>query len=263
VDSKFSLKDKVAIVTGSGAGIGRATALALADAGAAVVVAELVPETAEAAVQELRSRGHRALKVVVDARDSRQVEDMVRQTVDEFGRIDILVNNAGGLKEWVPIVDMSEEVWDEIFAVNLKTAFLCSREVGKVMIARGTAGSVINFSSIGGFSNRLGLVHYGAAKGAVRLFTDGLAKEWAPHGIRVNAIAPGYVETPMSNEIYRNKPGLKERRMGMIPLGRQAKVDEFATVVVFLASDASSYITGQTILVSGGLDSLVEPKQES
>jgi 3-oxoacyl-[acyl-carrier protein] reductase len=131
------------------------------------------------------------------------------------------------------------------------------------MIDRNIAGSIINFSSIGGVSNRPGFVHYGAAKAAVCLLTDGLAKEWAPYGIRVNAIAPGYIETPTTSRMYGQIPGLRERRLRMVPLGRLGTADENATVAVFLASDASSYVTGQTILVAGGLDSLVEPRAEA
>jgi NAD(P)-dependent dehydrogenase (short-subunit alcohol dehydrogenase family) len=187
---------------------------------------------------------------------------MVRQTMDEFGRIDILVNNVGGMKGFEPILGMSEEVWDDIFDLNVKSAFLCSKVVGKAMIDGNIDGRIINLSSIGGFSNRPNLVHYGAVKAAIRLFTDGLAKEWAPYGIRVNAIAPGYLKTALSAKVYEGNPSLYERRMKLVPLGRQGSLEEIAAVAVFLASDASSYITGQTILVAGGLDSLVEPREE-
>ncbi len=145
-------------------------------------------------------------------------------------------------------------------AWNVKTAFLCSKAVGKVMVDQKIQGSIINMSSIAGFSNRPEGVHYGTAKGALRLFTDGLAKELAPYGIRVNAIAPAYIETPLALRVYEDNPELRTRRLKMIPLGRTGQPSEVGALAIFLASDASSFITGQTILITGGLDSLIEPR---
>jgi len=259
----FSLAGKIAIVTGSGTGLGKGIALAFADYGADVVVAEMNPETAAATANEIRSKGRKALDIVVDVKDSQQVEQMVKQTLDEFGKIDILVNNAGGMKRYEPTLEMDEETWDYHIAWNLKSAFLCCKAVAKVMVDQKIQGSLINMSSIMGFSNRPGGVHYGAAKGGVRLFTDGLAKELAPYGIRVNAIAPAYIDTPLAIRVYDDNPELRKRRLKMIPMGRTGKSSEVGALAIFLASDASSFITGQTILISGGLDSLIEPSDWS
>jgi len=256
----FSLTGKVAIVTGGGQGLGKAIALGFADYGADVVVAEMNPETAAATADEVRAKGRKALDIVVDALDSHQVERMVKQTMDEFGKIDILVNNAGGLKRYQPTLDMDEEEWDYHIDWNLKTAFLCSKAVGKVMVEQKIQGCIINMSSMAGVSNRGRQVHYGTAKGAIRLFTDGLAKELAPYGIRINAMAPASIETPMVAMVYAENPELLKSRLKMIPLGRIGQPSEVASVAIFLASDASSFITGQTILINGGLDSLIEPR---
>jgi len=256
----FSLKDRVAIVTGGGLGLGKAMALGFADFGADIVVAEINPEAAAATADEVRSKGRKALDIVVDIMDSQQVERMVKQTVDEFGKIDILVNNVGGLKRYQPTLDMDDEEWDYHIDWNLRTAFICSKAVGKVMVDQKTGGCIINMSSMAGVSNRGSQVHYGTAKGALRLLTDGLAKEWAPYGIRVNAMAPANVETPLVARVYAENPELLKRRLKMIPMGRIAQPWEVAAVAIFLASDASSFITGQTIVISGGLDSLLEPR---
>ncbi|MFC1912679.1 SDR family NAD(P)-dependent oxidoreductase [Chloroflexota bacterium] len=255
------LADKVAIVTGSGTGIGQGIALGLAKAGADIVVAEMDKKTAAITAKEIRSYGRKAIECVVDVQDNRQVDILVQQAVTQLGHIDILVNNAGGLggRGFLPALDVTEEIWMDIFYRNVKTTFSCTRAVGKVIIDQKRSGSIINIGSLAGFSNCPGQVHYGAMKGAIHSFTHGLAREWAQYGIRVNAIAPGLINTPGRTQAYQNAPQLWEIRDKMIPVGRPGQPSELASVAVFLATDASSYITGQVILVSGGLDHLASP----
>lgn len=257
----FSLSGKVALVTGGGDGLGKGTALVLADCGADVVVTALHREKAEQTAKEIRAKGRKALAMASDAMDAGQVDEMVSRALGEFGKIDVLVNNVGGVRKLHPFLEISEDEWDFNMNWNLKTTFLCTKAVGKIMIDAGTKGSIINMSSLNGFSVRVGAVHYGTVKGAIRLFTDGLAKEWAPYGIRVNAVAPGPVETPGVVEIYKDKPELLAKRSRMVPMGRVGKPSEVGSVVAFLASDASSFVTGQTVSINGGLDSTLEPRE--
>lgn len=258
-ENPFSLVGKVAIVTGSGTGIGKAIALELARAGADIAVVEIDSKSSESTASEVKTIGRRVLEVVGDIQERRQVDHLIQRTLGEFGGIDILVNNVGGLTKFEPLIEMSEETWDGVFRLNVKTAFMCSQAVGRVMIEKKAKGSIVNLSSIAASSNRPDIIHYGAAKGAISSFTHGLAREWARYGIRVNAIAPGFVETPLRDKVYKDQPELLKRRLSMIPMGRMASPSEMATVAVFLASEAASYVTGQTILVAGGLDTTVEP----
>lgn len=260
MEKYFSLAGKVALITGGGDGLGRATANVLSDCGADIVVTDLYLEKATNTANEIRAKGRKALALASDAMDSKQVNDMVSKAVGEFGKIDILVNNAGGLKRYVPFLEMPEEEWDFHINWNLKTTFLCSQAVGKVMVQKGTKGSIISMSSLAGFSVRWGALHYGTAKGALRLFTDGLAKELAQYGIRVNAIAPGSIDTPLVATVYKDNPKRLAQLIGMVPMGRMGKPWEVGSVIAFLASDASSFVTGQTIVISGGLDTTVEGK---
>ena len=257
--SKFVLTDRVAIVTGSGRGIGKGIALAFASAGANLVVAEIDTTTAEATAAEIREFGRRAVAVSVDARDRGQVEKMAQRVLEEFGRIDILVNNAGGGDVGVPALEITEDDWDKVITLNLKTVFLCSKVVGRVMVQQ-KKGSIINIASLAGFiAFPLG-AHYGAAKAAIINLTKTLAVELAPNQIRVNAISPGVIATPLTDEIYRQRPQQKEERLAAIPLGHLGRPEDIAQVAVFLASDASDYVTGETIVVGGGIDSFLAPR---
>jgi 3-oxoacyl-[acyl-carrier protein] reductase len=206
---------------------------------------------AEAARAEIASRGGRAIVVQADVTRAGEVQSLVEQTVAEFGPIDILVNNAGSLIERLKILELTEERWDEVIDLNLKSAFLCCQAVAGSMMER-QAGAIINVSSIAGRSGgALGSIHYSAAKGGVITFTKGLAKELAPFGVRVNAVSPGVIDTPYHEQF--SSPEMMKTYAGMIPLGRVGTPSEVGNVICFLASDAASYLVGETIEINGGM----------
>src|SRR4030095_9526257 len=215
----FDLKGKVALVTGASSGIGRATAEALAASGARVAINFHRNEAGAAAARaEIISRGGRAFIVQADVTQSSEVQSLVEQTVAEFGPIDILVNNAGSLVERLRILELTEERWDEVIDLNLKSAFLCCRAVAASMMERKT-GAVVNVSSIAGRTGgALGSIHYSTAKGGLITFTKGLAKELAPFGVRVNAISPGVIDTRY-HEVFSTPEVMKSYVAG-IPVGR-------------------------------------------
>jgi len=251
--SEFALPGKVTVVTGSGQGIGKKIALSFAEAGANVVIAELNAATAEATAAEIRGLGKKALVICVDVRDGNQIENMVQKILDEFGRIDVLVNNAGGNIFGLPALEISEEEWDKVITLNLKSTFLCSKAVGRIMVEQ-RGGSIINIASLAGLlAFPLG-AHYGAAKAAIINLTKTLSIELAPSNIRVNAICPGVILTSLTETIYRQRPHQQKERLETIPLGRLGQPEDVAHLAVFLASDASNYITGEAIIVGGGMD---------
>ena len=245
-------KDQVALVTGASSGIGRATAEAMARQGARVGVNYCKNQGgAEQAAETIRKAGSEALVIRADVTRNADVIAMVEAVRKEWGRIDILVNNAGDLLARRTLADMSEEYWDQIMALNLKSAFLCVRAVWEEMAARKT-GCIINVSSIAARNGGgPGTAAYAAAKGALLTYTKSLAKELAPHGIRVNGVAPGVIATPYHE---RHSPGeVFQRFIASIPLGRAGTAEEIADVIVFLASPAARYIIGETIEVNGGM----------
>ncbi len=250
--NSFDLNGKVAVVTGASSGIGRATAEALAANGARVAINFHRNEAgAESARAEIISRGGSAIAVQADVTRASEVESLVERTVIEFGPIDILVNNAGSLVERLRILELTEERWDEVIDLNLKSAFLCCRAVAASMMERKT-GSIINVSSIAGRNGgALGSIHYSTAKGGLITFTKGLAKELAPFGVRVNAVSPGVIDTLYHEQF--SSPEIMKTYAGMIPLGRIGTPDEVAKVICFLASDAASYLAGETIEINGGM----------
>jgi len=252
VSSSFDLNGKVALVTGSSSGIGRAAAEALAANGARVAINFHHNEAgAEAARGKIVGDGGKAIIVQADVTNSSQVQSLVEQTVSEFGPIDVLVNNAGSLVERLKILELTEQRWDEVIDLNLKSAFLCSKAVAASMMERKT-GAIINVSSIAGRNGgALGSIHYSAAKGGVITFTKGLAKELAPFGVRVNAISPGVIDTPYHEQF--SSPEMMKTYAGMIPLGRVGTPAEVGKVICFLASDAASYLAGETIEINGGM----------
>ena len=243
----MKLKGKVAIVTGAAQGIGRGIVLALAKEGAKVVVSDVSDKIADV-VREIESLGSEALAAKANVADSKETEGMAKAAIKKFGRIDILVNNAG-IYPFKPLVEMKEEDWDRVMGVNLKGVFNCTKAVLPKMIEQ-KSGNIINISSIAGtVLGYLNLVHYSASKGGVLGFTRSAALELAQYRIRVNAIAPGAVETPGTKVV--GEEALKQVEQ-TIPQKRVGQPDDIANLVVFLASDDSSYITGQLIVVDGG-----------
>lgn len=242
---------RTAIVTGGGTGIGYATAMQLARLGANVVIAARTADELEAAAARIAdASGSRCLAVPTDVKSEEAIVAMVQRTVDEFGRIDVLINNAGGTRMG-PLETIPTRGWDSIFDLNVKSAYLCTREAGKHMIER-KAGSIINISSGAGENGVKGGAHYSAAKSALQMFTKVTAAEWGRFGIRANCVAAGAIASERVLDAWK-VAGLDPNEMGgAIPLGRTGTPDEMANMIVFFASDAASYITGQTIGVNGG-----------
>jgi 3-oxoacyl-[acyl-carrier protein] reductase len=243
------LEDRVAVVTGSGQGIGRGVARCLARAGAHVVICEQAAERIAPAVAEIESFGVQALGIPADVSRIDDVRRMVKQTIERFGKIDILVNNAGRLVV-KPLVEQTEAEWDQVLDTNLKGVFLCCRHVLPEMIAR-KRGAIVNIASIAAFHVTVAHVPYAASKAGVVALTRDLAYEVGRLGIRVNAIAPGPIETPMSRIVTDEQ---RQERAKNILLGRLGQPEDIGEAAVFLASDAASFITGVTLPVSGGTD---------
>ncbi len=247
--SRFSLEGKVAIVTGGSRGIGYASALAMADAGANVVVSSRKIADLERVAEEIRAKGVKGMAVAAHVAKIEDTRALVEKVVKEFGRIDILVNNAGTNPYYGTLLEQDEKTYDITMNVNLKGLFFLSQLAAKVMIPQGE-GSIINTSSIGGLrAGELGI--YCVTKAGVVMLTKVMAKEWGPYNIRVNAIAPGIIKTRLSEALWKD-PEVSRKAVSRIPLQRLGKPDELAGAVVFLASDAGSYITGETLVVDGG-----------
>jgi 3-oxoacyl-[acyl-carrier protein] reductase len=248
----MDLTGKVALVTGASSGIGHATAIALANCGAAVALNFHKNEIgAELLRKQITGSGGKAVTIQADVTKANDVDALVKRTAEELGPIDILVNNAGSLIERLRILEMSEERWDEVIDLNLKSAFLCAKAVSQAMIER-KSGAIINLSSIAGRNGgALGSIHYSSAKGGLISFTKGLAKELAPHGIRVNAVSPGVIDTPYHEQF--SSPEMMKNYVNSIPIGRVGTSEDVAKVIVFLASDAAGYLVGETIEVNGGM----------
>ena len=247
----FALSGKTAIVTGGGKGIGRQMAKGLAEAGANVVVCARQTARCEQAAAEMEQLGVGALGLGCDVRRPEQIQSVVERTVSDFGGVDILVNNAGTV--WGgPVEDVPLEGWQKVVDVNLTGVFLFSQAAGRVMIA-GDGGSIVNIASVAGLQGGppeiMNAIPYNTTKGGVIAFTRDLATKWARHGIRVNAIAPGWFPSDMANFVL-DQHG--DELVKHVPLGRFGGPEDLKGVVVFLASPAAAYITGQTIVVDGG-----------
>jgi len=250
------LAEKVAVITGSGGGLGRVIALTMAEEGARIVLSDVDEGALEKTAEEIRGLGRDVLSVLADVTDAVQVEQLVQRTVEAFGRVDILVNNAGGtLHTPQQIEQVEEEHWDRVVDVNLKGAFLCCRAVLAQMRRQGPGGKIVNMSALAGRSYAtLGGVQYASAKAGIGGLTRQLAREVGPDGINVNAVAPTVMLTgDRVRRLWESRTEEQRRRViESIPLRRLADPKEIARVVVFLASDDASYVTGVTLDVNGG-----------
>jgi len=249
---KFRLDGRVAVVTGAGQGIGLATAEALAEAGATVVIADRDAKVADSGRAHLASNGYDAAVDVVDITDSRAVTALADRLAARHGRVDILVNNAGIARSETPAEMVTDEHWLNVLDVNLNGTFWCCRAFGKHMLAAGS-GSIVNIGSMSGFivNRPQAQSYYNASKAAVHHLTKSLAAEWGARGVRVNAVAPTYIETPL-NAFVKSNPAMYDAWIGGTPMARLGRVDEIASVVLFLASEAASLMTGSVVVVDGG-----------
>lgn len=251
----FELTGKVALVTGARRGMGKAHALALASQGAAVIVTDVDTAECEAIIAEInlhKSHGREARCFKMDVSNKAEVEQVFDAAIKEFGRLDILVNNAG-IYFPKPALELSEEDWDTMLAINLKGQFLCAQRAAREM-AKNTWGRIINIASVASGQVGVGIAggaHYTASKGGVIGMSETLAAEWAPLGINVNVIAPGAIDTPMVQAAQMPKEAM-DAMLGRVPLKRIGRPEEVSAMVVFLASEEASYITGATFYVDGG-----------
>jgi NAD(P)-dependent dehydrogenase (short-subunit alcohol dehydrogenase family) len=246
---RFSLDGRVAVVTGGTRGLGAGFAEALGDAGASVVLLGRDTQAADVVLDRLRQNGTDAHFVAADVTRAQDVEASLAETLDVFGRVDILVNNAGACVH-APALDVTPEDWRHVMAVNVDAVWLCSQTFGRRFVAQG-AGTIVNIGSMSGFivNRPQWQPAYNASKAAVHHLTRSLAAEWAPHGVRVNALAPGYIRTDMSPV---DDPQFRQHWIDDAPMRRYGTVEELAPAVVFLASDASSFVTGSVLVADGG-----------
>ena len=250
---KLRLYGRVAVVTGAGQGIGAACARALGEAGATLVVADMLVERVETSVGELKALGIKAFGVVLDVVKSADVDRVAAEIEMAHGPVSILVNNAGIARSDVKAEDTSDAHWRVHMDVNLDAVFWCCRSFGKQMLAQGK-GSIVNIGSISGFivNKPQPQAYYNASKAAVHHLTKSLAAEWAMRGVRVNAVAPSYIETPLTAFGMKEQPEMYAVWREMTPMGRVGQPEEIASVVHFLATDAASFMTGSVVLVDGG-----------
>jgi NAD(P)-dependent dehydrogenase (short-subunit alcohol dehydrogenase family) len=247
----FSLEGKTALVTGASRGIGSAIAFAFAEAGADVVAAARSVEDIEAVAGKVQAAGRKGVAIACDVTDKEQVRSCVEAAIKALGKIDILVNNAGGARFMAPVVATREDGWEKIIRLNLDAVFQFSKYVGEHMISRGT-GSIINISSVGGVRSSPALAAYGAAKAGVLNLTRSMAIEFGAQGPRVNAIAPGWVKTDLNRNLWED-PQTSAAMMTAVPMARWGDTKEIVGAAIYLASEASSYQTGSTIVVDGGI----------
>ncbi|MCX6013688.1 MAG: SDR family NAD(P)-dependent oxidoreductase [Chloroflexi bacterium] len=246
----FTLKGKIAIITGSSRGIGKAIALAYAEAGADIAICSRTQEDLEPVAAEIRALGRHVLAVTCNVAVKADVDNMVNKTIEEFGTIDILVNNAG-MNIMVPLLDLREDGWDKVINNNLKSVYLCSQAVSKVMMEK-KKGNIINLTSVAGRFPIYQLGAYSIAKAGVVMLTRVLSSELAPHGIRVNAIGPGVINTDLGEPLM-SSPAISMLISFGVPMGRIGETNEITGAALFLASDASTYVSGQILYIDGGV----------
>ncbi|MGE0598445.1 MAG: SDR family NAD(P)-dependent oxidoreductase [Dehalococcoidia bacterium] len=245
----FSLKGRVAVITGAGRGLGRSMAIALAAAGADVVGASRTSTEIETLRDEIRALGRRSEAIACDTTDESQVDRLFDEAVGRLGRLDVLVNNAG-INIRKPVLDLSLDDYRQVISTNLEGYFLCARAAGRILVSQGS-GKVINISSIMGRIALATQAAYASSKGAIEQLTKVLAIEWAPSNVQVNAIAPTYFETELTKPLFED-PERREFITARTPMGRWGKPHELAGAVIYLAGGASDYVTGHTLVVDGG-----------
>jgi NAD(P)-dependent dehydrogenase (short-subunit alcohol dehydrogenase family) len=249
---KFKLNGRTALVTGGGQGIGLACVEALAEAGAKVVIADRDSHFANSAQAAMKAKGYDIETVLMDVTDSGRVTQVADELVARYGKVDILVNNAGIARSETPAENVTDEHWLNVLDVNLNGTFWCCRAFGKHMLTA-KAGTIVNIGSMSGFivNKPQEQSYYNASKAAVHHLTKSLAAEWGARGVRVNAVAPTYIETPL-NAFVKNSPRMYDAWIGGTPMARMGQVEEIASVVLFLASEAASLMTGSVVVVDGG-----------
>jgi len=246
----MGLSGKVALITGSARGIGKAIALELANHGANIVINDILPKIEmDKTVEEVKQIGNNVLGIRADITSFDEVENMIKEIVNQFGKIDILVNNAGITRDSL-LIRMKEEDWDAVIRINLKGTFNCSKAVAKYMMRQKSNDKIVNIASVIGLVGNIGQANYSASKAGIIGLTKSIAKEFASRNINVNAIAPGFIETDMTKKLPEK---IRKDLQQQIPLKRLGTVEDVAKVVYFLVSDAANYITGQVINVDGGM----------
>jgi NAD(P)-dependent dehydrogenase (short-subunit alcohol dehydrogenase family) len=252
---RFSLAGRRALVTGASRGLGREMALALAEAGADVAVSARPSADLDHTADAIRARGRKAWALPADLSRPEDAAEMCRAALDQAGGLDILINNVGGRRENVPVEEQSLESWRSLVDLNLTTAMACTQVAGRAMIAGGRGGRIINIASVNALVAGRGIAgrHYEAAKAALVQFTRAVAVDWAPHGITANAICPGLFMTEPNQRWAREKPSIIEGVVDGIPLGHAGDPADLGPLAVYLASDASRFMTGATLVIDGGL----------
>ena len=245
---ELSLEGKTALITGGARGIGREIALLFAKEGANTVICDVNLEQAEEAAKEIRDMGRDSIAFKADVTDSGDIQAMMDKILDKYKKLDILINNAGITRDNL-VLRMSEEDWDKVIAVNLKGCFVCTKVAAKVMLKQ-HSGKIVNLASIIGIMGNSGQANYAASKAGIIGLTKSVAKELAPRGVCVNAIAPGFIKTDMTAKLPEE---IRKKMLSVIPLGRFGEAKDVANLVLFLSSESSSYITGQVVQIDGGM----------